>query len=419
MRIIKKSNFKSLMLALALGAFITSCSEDDAPLIDEPIAEAILLDCATISVATVLENRGAGVDYICPCLINVEAPLVIEPGVTIVFKEGAGLLINDYGSRTGSLKAVGTAAMPIVFTSENKTPGAWKNIEIASSMMDNKLHHCVIEYAGNGDGQFPALLTESLNVSKIEIKNTTFRNNKGIGVSIWKEAIIDGWSSNTFTANGSYPIEIAPNKVKYLDGTQSTYTGNGKNQINVYSRSVLVTKRGYITNVDGPIHTWVDPGVPFHVSEYLYVTENGHLKIMEGCQITFGQEYGIEVQGEDDILEVLGTVAKPVNFSGLFGAGSWKGISITQSNSNLNKIENATIADGGQSTWNWWLDRKGGISLGSSTPKNIKLKLNNVNISNSGGCGIARKSNIDAAGLDFTNVTYSNNVGGDICIQNN
>lgn len=418
MKINKKSNFKSLMLVLALGALTSSCTEDEVAIIDEPIAEAILLDCATISVAKVLENRGAGVDYICPCLISVEAPLVIEPGVTIVFKEGAGLRISDYGSRTGSIKAVGTAAMPIVFTSENKTPGAWKNIEIASSKMDNKLHHCIIEYAGNADGQLPAVFTQNLNVSKVEIKNTTIRKNKGIGVSVWKEANIEGWSANTITENGSYPLEIAPNKVRFLDGTQSTYSNNVKNQINVYSQSVLTTKRGYITNVDGPTHTWVDPGVPFHVSEYLYVTENGHLKIMEGCQITFGQEYGIEVQGQDDILEVLGTASKPVNFSGLFGAGSWKGISITQSNSNLNKIENATLADAGQSNWNWWLTSKAAISLGSSTPKNVKLQLNNVTIKNSGGCGIAMKTNIPASGLIFNNVTYSNNAGNDNCSEN-
>lgn len=421
MRIINKSNFKSLMLALALGAVLTSCSEDEPVVPQEPVAEPILLDCATISVATTLTNRGSGVDYIVPCYINVEAPLTIEPGVTIVFKEGAGMLVNDYGSRTGSINAVGTAELPIVFTGQTATPGSWKNIEIASNKMANKFHYCTIQYAGNSDGLFAAVKARinGTDPTKIEIQNTTIRNNKGIGVSVWTNSIIDGWSSNTLTGNGSYPLEIAPNKVKYLDGTGSTYTGNTKNQINVYSQSILSTKRGYITAVDGPVHTWENPGVTFHVSEFIYVRESGHLKIMEGCQITFGQEYGIELQGEDDIIEVLGTAAKPVSFSGLFGAGSWKGISITQSNSNLNKIEHTTIADAGQSAWNFWLTPTAGISLGFSTVKNVKLKLNKVHISNSGGCGIAKKSNISGTGLVFTDVTYSSNVGDDVCTQTN
>lgn len=416
MRMIKNSTFKTLLLVAASGLLAIGCSEDDATK-TEPVIEALLLDCADITVPTVLKNRGAGVDYIWPCYKNIEASLIIEPGVTIAFEEGAGMRVSDYGSRTGSLYAVGTEALPIVFTSVNKTPGAWKNIEFSSSRMDNKLQHCVIEYAGNNDGQLAALSTESLYNSKVEIKNTAIRNNKGIGVSIWKEANIEGWSTNTISNNGGYPLEIAPNKVRFLDGAQSTYTNNVKNQINVYSRSVLNTKRGYITAVDGPTHTWVNPGVPFHVSEFLYVTENGHLRIMEGCQITFGQEYGLAVQGEGEILEVLGTESKPVHFSGLFGAGSWKGISIENSNSNDNKIQNATIADAGQSSWNWWLTSAAAISLGFPTPKNVKLQLKNVHIKNSGGCGIAMKNNINLSGLIFEGVTYGTNAGSDVCTQ--
>ena len=410
--------FKSLLFLLMVGFIYTSCSNDDDNAPDqEPITEPLVLDCSRITEATVLKNRGAGIDYIWPCYVTVEAPLTIEPGVTIAFEQGGGLEIKDYGSRTGSITAIGTADNPIVFTATNQVPGAWKGIYMNSGDLNNKLSYSIIEYAGSTDGSKAAISTTS--DTKIEIQHTIIRNNKGNGVSVHSASNIEGWKANTITENQGYPIEIAARKIKFLDGKQSTYTNNGKNQIYVNSGSIY--NRGYIEDeVNGPIHNWQDPGVPYFIDEDIFVIKDrgnekpGHLKISEGCKIIFAEEYGIQTSSNNTVLQILGTPDNPVMFSGQYGAGSWKGINIKASNSNLNKIENTTIADAGQSPWNWF-DKKGGLSLGSQTGETITLSVNNLHITKSAGCGIVERKLSAASNITYNNVTYSANTGNDIC----
>ncbi|MGO3183264.1 MAG: hypothetical protein ACTIJ9_10560 [Aequorivita sp.] len=410
--------FKTLLFLLTVGAVITSCSSDDDVIVNpEQTIEPLVLDCSKITEAMTLENRGEGIDYIWPCYVTVEAPLTIEPGVTIAFEQGGGLEIKDYGSRTGSLTAIGTDEMPVVFTGTNQVPGAWKNIYMNSGDLNNQLLHCIIEYAGSTDGSKAALTTSG--GSKVEIEHTTIRNNKGNGVYVSSSANIDGWKANTLNDNQGYPLEIAARKIKFLDGAQSSYADNGQNQIYVNSGSIY--DRGFIEDeVNGPLHTWLDPGIPYFIDENIFVRQDrgndkpGHLKITEGCQIIFAEEYGIQVSYNNTVLQVLGTPDNPVNFSGQYGAGSWKGINIKSSNSNLNTIENATITDAGQSHWNWF-DNKGGLSLGSQTGETISLSVTNLHIANSAGCGIIERKISSASNITYDNVTFSDIAGSDFC----
>ncbi|NLZ45191.1 MAG: hypothetical protein GX896_00700 [Clostridiales bacterium] len=404
------------LMALALIVFASCDSDDDGNgAINEPKVEPIVLDCSIITETTVLENRGSGIDYIWPCLVKVEAPLIIEPGVTIAFEQGGGLEVKDYGERTGSLTAIGTADKPIVFTGTSKTPGAWKHIYMNSGDLNNKLHNVIIEYAGNTDGKSPALSV--INEAKAEIQNTTVRNNKGIGVFVGASGNIEEWKANTITDNQGYPMQISTRKVKFLDGTQSTYSDNGTNQIYVNTGSLH--KRGFIEDeINGPKHTWLDPGIPYFVDERIIIIKDrgnnkpGHLQIKEGSELIFGEGYGIEVQYYNTVLEVLGTTEKPVKFTGQHGAGSWKGINIQKSNSNLNLIKNAIIENAGESPWNWF-SQQGGISLGSQTGQIISLKMENVLIKNSAGSGVIERRIKDGSKITYDNVTFENNAGQD------
>lgn len=412
-----KFKFKTLLILIFASFAYTSCSSDDDVVDPEPVAEPLVLDCSTITEATVLEDRGAGIDYIWPCAVKVRAPLTIEAGVTIAFEQGGGLIIDDYDTRTGALIANGTADKPIVFTGTSQTPGAWNRIYMDSGDLNNILNHTIIEYAGGTDGSLPALT--NVNGSKVEVKNTVIRNNKGDGVYVSTSANIDGWEANTIIGNQGYPMQIAARKVKFLDGAQSIYADNGYNQIYVNSGSIY--NRGFIEDeVNGPIHTWLNPGIPFFIEENIFVRQDrvnerpGHLKVTEGCAIIFAEDYGIQMTHSNTVLEILGTQENPVNFSGLYGQGSWKGINITQSRSNLNKIENTVIADAGQSHWDWF-NQKGGLSLGDQTSQSISLTLNNVLISNSGGCGIVERKIASDSSLSYSNITFSNNAGEDIC----
>lgn len=418
-------NLKIIIKTIAIftiGLFLfASCSSDDNGIREEepndPTIEPIVLDCSIMTEPTVLENRGAEIDYIWPCYVKIEAPLTIEAGVTIAFEQGGGMVINDYGSRTGSITAIGTESQPITFTGVDGAPGSWNDIDVGSTNMNNKFHHVIIEYAGGSDGSKPALSANY--VSKIELQHSIIRNNKGDGVYVHPQANIDGWKENVITESDGYPLYIAARKIKFLDGTQSTYTNNGTNEIYVNSGSI--DNRGFIEDeVNGPKHTWLNPGIPFFIDENIYVRKDrenekpGHLQIKEGSEFIFGEGYGIQVYHNSPVLEILGTTENPVKFSGQYGAGSWKGINIKESNSNLNKIENTTIADAGESVWNWF-NKTGGLSLGTQTGKTISLTMNNVHISNSAGCGIVERRVNSGSNISYNNVTFSDNIGEDIC----
>lgn len=406
-----------LILAIASFAYTSCSSDDDAPAEPDPIVEPLVLSCNIIEEEMILTDRGEGVDYIWPCFVKVYAPLIIEPGVTIAFEQGGGMHVQDYDSFTGSITAVGTADKPITFTGTNSTPGAWERILLTSGDLNNKFNHVILEFAGATDGSRAALYAD--NNSKIEIKNTIIRNNKHDGIFIAPGANIEGYQSNTIIGNQGYPMQIAARKVKFLDGAESIYADNGSNEVYVNSGSIY--NRGFIEDeVNGPVHTWLNPGIPFFIDENIFVIHDranekpGHLRITEGCELIFAEEYGIQVRDGNTVFEALGTPDNNVVFSGQYGMGSWKGINLTQSNSSLNLIQNAIIADAGQSHWDWF-DTPAALSLGDQTTSTLSFTLTNVHITNSGGCGIIERALHPDSSVSYNNVTFSNNVGNDIC----
>jgi hypothetical protein len=78
-------------------------------------------------------------------LIRDDAHVIIEPGATVAFAEGAGMSV--YRAR---LTARGTKDKPITFTGLRKKPGYWKGIHLVdTSSVENVFEHVVIEYGGS------------------------------------------------------------------------------------------------------------------------------------------------------------------------------------------------------------------------------------------------------------------------------
>ncbi|MFY9942052.1 MAG: right-handed parallel beta-helix repeat-containing protein, partial [Desulfobacterales bacterium] len=77
--------------------------------------------------------------------------LTVESGTEVRFASGAGLFIGSSSSK-GALLAQGTAAAPIVFTSDAAAPapGDWKAIYFGDAADDalSILEHCVVEFGG-------------------------------------------------------------------------------------------------------------------------------------------------------------------------------------------------------------------------------------------------------------------------------
>jgi hypothetical protein len=141
--------------------------------------------------------------------INVKnnALLTIQPGSTLMFTKDTNLEV----AQQGSLKAVGTALNPILFTSEQKTVGYWEGINFYySNNIKNELEYITVNYAGNGSGWNGAIHLDSSesSPSRVSIKNSTFSNSYKYGIWLSKYSITnnDIATSNTFINNASGSI---------------------------------------------------------------------------------------------------------------------------------------------------------------------------------------------------------------------
>ena len=138
-----KKNWKFATMALIAGVslFATSCSSDEDPVnnpgdggedtyvLDSDISENVSLETGK----TYTLNGGVHV--------KSGATLTIQPGVTIVAQhdETVDYILIEQGAK---IDAQGTAAQPIVMTSEKKEAGAWGG-----------LHICGYAHTNNGSGK--------------------------------------------------------------------------------------------------------------------------------------------------------------------------------------------------------------------------------------------------------------------------
>ena len=165
------------------------------------------------------------------------ATLTIEPGVTMRF-DSMGWLTLQTGSGTtaaGALVAVGTAAKPIVFTSDaaSPAPGDWQGIYFwGNADPRDRIDHARVEYAGarsaiQGRGCFSNGLESTVrNYAAIRflgpgspgseiVTNTTITQSPTNGIDCgWTGAPIDFLTSNTFvgiaTCFTTYPEPTPP-----------------------------------------------------------------------------------------------------------------------------------------------------------------------------------------------------------------
>ena len=138
-----KKNWKFATMAVMAGVslFATSCSSDEDPVnnpgdggedtyvLDSDITENVTLETGK----TYTLNGGVHV--------KSGATLTIQPGVTIVAQhdETVDYILIEQGAK---IDAQGTAAQPIVMTSEKKEAGAWGG-----------LHICGYAHTNNGSGK--------------------------------------------------------------------------------------------------------------------------------------------------------------------------------------------------------------------------------------------------------------------------
>lgn len=287
------------------------------------------LSCS-ITEARTLVNGSAAIDYIIECVVDITAPLTIEPGTVIQFEENAGLGVYD----GGTINAVGTSAEPIVFKGEEEIDGFWRGIHIETRSVNNQLNNVRIQDAGSNYvyccNDVASLFLKG---ARIALNNLQISNGKGIGIKANKEVELVSYSNIRIETHKEYPVHIVAELVSSLDGTGSDYSGNDKDFVFVPG-----------TIINQPT-VWAALNVPYLVEgNVLDVTSAFTLEA--GVEMVFQQNGGLGVFDAGS-LTVKGTKTAPVVMKGANAtAGYWRGIHMETTNSE-NSLNYLNVSDAG------------------------------------------------------------------------
>ncbi|WP_176955860.1 right-handed parallel beta-helix repeat-containing protein [Catalinimonas alkaloidigena] len=333
-------NYSIWCYGMVLLSLLAACKKENV----EPVAEPLTLECDLVAKgeSLTLEDRGAGVDYIASCVVNVRGDLTLAPGVVIQFASDAGLRIYE----DGSIQAAGTEEKPIVLTGEDQLPGAWKGVISYSADVKNELRHCTIEYAGGGafnsNGNEAALILWS--GTKLRMSDCTITGSAAYGIDA-TYSNYDVTIDNTTITQCEMPMYISAPIAGHISG--GNFTGNATDAIRV-----LGSKGGHRLVED---QTWKALSAPYRVSAEGDDLQLGAatLTLEPGVTIEFENGTGIQI-GESDAssLVAVGSVIAPITFTGVNKvAGSWGGLEFRFTKSPQNRIQNAVIEYAGSAKW--------------------------------------------------------------------
>lgn len=352
----------------------------------------------------------AGSPYVVTGTVFVQgagAPvLTIQPGVTVQFTAGTELQVNV--SSPGQLQAVGTSALPILFTaSGSTTPGFWSGLQFGASMgASSHITYGTVEYGGTNNyhggiyvaGSSPVLdhvtlrnntvAGMSVNVGSPVMTNSALTGNVGPGVLVTVGT--PSVSSTSITSNSGYAMSTTVSG-NILGLTGLTVSGN--------TLGNFIERQGGFLAAS---QTWLPAAVPYLVTSALYVQGAAVpvLTIQPGVTVKFNSNTELQVNGSaPGQIQAVGTSALPILFTanGSTVPGFWYGIEVGSSTGPVSHISYATIEYGGTSNY------RGGVYAYRSSPV-----LDHITLRNNAVAGLS----IDTGSPRVTNASFSGNPSG-------
>ncbi len=360
--------------------------------------------------------------------------LTLKPGVEVRFNPGTGLYIGkDYSDSYGyygALDAQGTAANPIVFTSNSDTisPGDWKGIHFRDTTKDNitVLDNCVIEYGGSTMEKKRNIYCGSAHPT---IRNSAVRFSSGVGIYLESSSpLVEGSTiskneGDAVFADGSSNPRVKDNTIDQNKGAAiriraaSVYRVTGSMGGNNIENHIAVIG-GNITSSG----TWTKQAFPYIVTGDIavYHTSRSHgehvqtLTIEPGVEIRFNSGTGLYVgkeysgsYGYYGALDAKGMPETPIIFTSNSTSavpGDWKGIWFRNTTKDDRTIlENCVIEYGGSTA-----DNSRNIYCDSAHPA-----IRNCSIRLSGGSGIYLKSSSPTVEGNFISMNDGDGIFAD------
>jgi hypothetical protein len=338
---------------------------------------------------------------------DVGAVITIEAGATLEFDSSAGLAVN-----AGALRAEGTSAAPVTFTSASGDPNDWRGVGIFSSNPENLLDHAVLENAGRLWSAINGSNATNLFVGTngaVAITNTTFATAGNGGVGLYVNAgssVLSAFANNTFDDNELAPMRVTSRQLGSI-GAGNVFSQNAR----AGARHIRVAPGGNLVSSA----TWRAVDVPYRFFDNHFVDDAGAVITIEpGTTLEFDTNAGFRVDA--GALRALGTTGARIVFTSASGnPNDWRGVGIS-SNDARNALDFVTIEKAGR-TWS---------AVNRSTSTNLfvnefsRVAVTNSAFNDSGGWGIYVWDNglvTDAGGNPINpqtqgNNTFTNNTSG-------
>ncbi|MEO0469684.1 MAG: hypothetical protein AAF206_08700 [Bacteroidota bacterium] len=349
-----------------------------------PVIQPTVLECNFFTTERTLTNTDAAVDYVVPnnCVMDITAPLTIEPGVVIEFEENAGLGIYDQGTIT----VVGTESQPIILKGKEAIAGYWRGIHLETNSINNRFDYAQISDAGSNYVYCcNAVATLFLKDGKVSLKNTTISNGDGYGIYVRSQAEMREYENMSITTHNDYPVALSPERMNELDGTNSDYSGNSKDFVFVLSGDINGATSMSKLNVP-----YLFDGEVMDVTEQLFINA--------GVEMVMEADAGIGVF-DNGSLVIDGNASDPVIIRGTSATrGVWRGIHL-ETNNIENRISHAQISDAG-GNYVYCCNPIATIFLKDGT-----ASIDNTSLSNGDGHGIVTAKNFSFRGFDRNTVS--------------
>lgn len=322
-------------------------------------------------------------------VMNVTAPVALDPGVEFVMKENAGLGVYD----GGALALNGTAGQDVEIRGLEANKGYWRGIHIETNSSKNIFTFAKISDAGaNYVFCCNRKATVFLKGGRLTMQSTTLSNGAELGLVADDDAELVEYRQNVITTHDLHPVYLAAERMGELDGMGSSYTGNGFDFLTVDN-----------SDINSPT-TFFESNVPYNITAFV-LDIKAALSIEAGVDIAFGENGGMGVY-DSGSLNAVGAADKKIKFRGQENVlGYWRGIHI-ETNSNNNVLSHTEVHNAGQN-YVYCCNEKAAILL-----KGGKVTVESSYISDNNGCGIFVKS---GGTLTESGNTFAGNTDGHIC----
>lgn len=344
-----------------------------------PDLNAIALGGGTLSGVHTWPAAGLRYEVTGDVIVAAGARLVVAPGVEVRFATYTGIRAN------GTLTAVGTATLPIIFSGINGVRGAWDGIAV-DGLVDapnttSAFDHVLIDYGGYNDANL------TLSYATVPVTNSVIRNSDGDGIRGYTGAVVNV-SDTTFTGNLGYAIHLDDGS---MDPALARITASG----NTYDG--IAMGAGTLTGDT----RWEAAGLEYHILGDTTVAAGGSLEIDAGVRVLFGTYCGLTAYGP---VVAHGTPDAPIVLTRHAATGDWDGVSIA------GNIARANVG----SQFDYVAVEYGGYSGASVQLSYASLVLRDSAIRNGSDDGLVAHV---GASLDARDTAFTGNAGYAIALD--